>query len=271
LVTLLIRAWVPESPRWLIRNGLLDEARRSLAWALRKDPNEIDLPAASPKMPPTPWRELFNYPRSVVVTFLTSLAQVGGSGLWAGVSISILHITGSTVVYLTLGVGLAGLAGQFVMSYLSDAIGRRKSGMLCGFGAALSLAVAGYYYAAFFGTVSVFWLLVMVASFFGVASAAIVRPYTAEVWPAGLRASGIGLAYGVGSLSGLLAPRGIELIIGAPSFLSPQATPDSVLPAMLFLAAWYAVAGLVFWLFAMETNGHTIEEIDSTFVNKPAM
>jgi putative MFS transporter len=243
-----IRAWVPESPRWLIRNGLLEEAKRSLVWALRKNPNEIDLPAASPKMPHTPWRELFNYPRSVVVTCLTSLVQVGGVGigLWAGVYTSILHITWSTVVYLTLGVGLAGLVGQFVMSYLSDAMGRRKSGMICGFGAALSLALAGYYYNAFFGTASVFWLLVMFASFFGVGSAAIVRPYTAEVWPVGLRASGMGLAYGVGNLGGLIAPRGIELIIGAPSYSSPQATPESILPALLFLAAWYALAGLVF-------------------------
>jgi putative MFS transporter len=265
VVTLLIRAWVPESPRWLIRNGLLEEARRSLAWALRKDPNEIDLPAAFPKMPRTPWRELFNYPRSVAVTCLISLAQVGsvGIGLWAGVYTSILHICWPTVVYLTLGVSLAGLAGQFVMSYLSDAIGRRKSGMLCGFGAALSLVFAGLSYDAFFGTVSVFWLLVMVASFFSIGSAAIVRPYTAEVWPLGLRASGMGLAYGVGSLGGLLAPRGLELIIGAPSLSSPQSTPGSVLPAMLFLAAWYALAGLVFWLLAVETKGRSIEEIEA--------
>ena len=126
----------------------------------------------------------------------------------------------------------------------------------------MSLALAGCYYDAFFGTVSVFWLMVTVASFFGVGSAALIRPYTAEVWPASLRASGMGLAYAIGSLGGLLAPLGLELIIGAPSFSSPQATPASVLPVMLFLAAWYALVGLVFWLFAIETRGRSIEEID---------
>jgi hypothetical protein len=86
----------------------------------------------------------------------------------------------------------------------------------------------------------------------------------AEVWPMGLRASGIGLACGVGTLGGLLAPLGLEEIIGAPSFLNPQATAaSSILPATLFLAAWYALAGFVFWLFAMETRGRSIEEIDA--------
>ena len=53
------------------------------------------------------------------------------------------------------------------------------------------------------------------------------------------------------------------MIIGAPSFLSPQATPDSVLPATLLLATSSALGGLVFWLFAIETRGRSIEEIDA--------
>ena len=40
LFTLVIRAWVPESPGGLIRRGRRDEARRSIAWALQVDPRD---------------------------------------------------------------------------------------------------------------------------------------------------------------------------------------------------------------------------------------
>ena len=72
-MTLMIRAWVPESPRWLIRRGRREEARRSIAWALQIDSNDIKLPATLPELQHTRWRELFKYPRSA--------ALVGGGRL----------------------------------------------------------------------------------------------------------------------------------------------------------------------------------------------
>ena len=50
LLVLMIRYWVPESPRFLMRMGRHDEARRSLAWALQCDP------AKSSCRPPRPMR-----------------------------------------------------------------------------------------------------------------------------------------------------------------------------------------------------------------------
>ncbi len=64
-LVLMIRYWVPESPRWLIRMGRHEEARNSIAWALQVDPSRIELPKEVLEPDKTVWRELFRYPRSV--------------------------------------------------------------------------------------------------------------------------------------------------------------------------------------------------------------
>ena len=42
VLVLMVRYWVPESPRWLIRMGRHEDARKSLAWALQVDPKQIE-------------------------------------------------------------------------------------------------------------------------------------------------------------------------------------------------------------------------------------
>ena len=51
VLVFMIRYWVPESPRWLIRMGRHEEARHSLAWALMIDPegNRAAADAAGPR------------------------------------------------------------------------------------------------------------------------------------------------------------------------------------------------------------------------------
>src|SRR5271156_4023332 len=222
VLTLLIRAWVPESPRWLIRKGRREEARGSIAWALQINPNEIELPATLPEVQHTPWRELFNYPRSVVLTALTSLMQTSGVGLalWATtLLVVIIKIKPNEASYLMIWVSLTAFVGRLFCSYLSDAIGRRWSGILACTAAAATLVLAGYWANLFIGAVSVFWLMLMVHSFFGGGSYAIIAPYLAEVWPGGLRASGMGLGYGIGNLGKIISPLGLALIIGSPNFV----------------------------------------------------
>jgi len=95
-LSLLIRAWVPESPHWLIRVGRLAEARQSLAWALMVDPREIQLPAVAPPVEPLAWRELFKYPRSVAAGCLAGLSGTGITGflLWqVTLFVMVLHVT----------------------------------------------------------------------------------------------------------------------------------------------------------------------------------
>jgi putative MFS transporter len=265
-LVLLIRYWVPESPRWLLRMGRHEEARRSIAWALQVDPSLIELPQSALEPDKTRWRELFQYPRSIAAACCTALSQTGGVGLLLWITtlfVLVLKITPAEASYLMIYVSLVGIAGRLFCSYLSDAIGRRASGALIGFAGALTMAAAGYFSDVYIGTVSVFFLLIMVQRFFGDGSYAIIGPYLAEVWPLRLRASGMGLGYGVGNLGKILGPLGLAIIIGSSNYVSPKASLDAIFPALLYLAFWYAFAGAAFWLIGIETKGRSIEEIGS--------
>jgi putative MFS transporter len=263
---LMIRYWVPESPRFVMRMGRHEEARKSLAWALQCDPDEIELPTTPPEVEKTSWRELFKYPRSMAAACLVALSQTGGVGILMWITtlfVMVLKITPAEASYLMIYVGILGIIGRIVASWMSDAFGRRPSGFLIGIGGAISMALAGYWHDVYLGTVSVFFVLIMVQRFFGDASYAIIGPYLAEVWPNRLRASGMGFSYGVGNLGKIIGPLGLALIVGSSNYVSPKVTLDAIFPALLFLAFWYGQAGLVFALLGFETRGRSLEEINS--------
>ena len=267
LLVLMIRYWIPESPRWLMRMGRMEEARKSLAWALQCDPKEIELPTTIVEGEKTRWRELFKYPRSMTTACLVALSQTGGVGILMWITtlfVMVLKVTPAEASYLMIWVGILGIIGRLVASWMSDAFGRRASGFLIGMGGAISMALAGYFHDAYVGTISVFFVLIMVQRFFGDASYAIIGPYLAEVWPNRLRASGMGFSYGIGNLGKIIGPLGLALIVGSSNYISPKLTIDAIFPALLFLAFWYGQAGLVFLLLGIETKGRSIEEIGST-------
>jgi len=267
LMTLLIRAWVPESPRWLAGQGRAEEARKSLAWALQVAPESIPLSAlAFPVQEKARFRQLLQYPRSLVVSFLGSLgAQTGvyGVNLWAPtLLLLVLHTTAQQASFYMIFVACGGFAGRIAFSVLSDAIGRRKSGALVGFGAGIFVSLAGIFYNHFLGGVSLFWLFLIVTHFFGDGGFSIVGPYSAEVWPSNIRATGMGAAYGFGGIGKIIGPLGLAMIVGSSNILNPKVSIQHLTPAFIYLGAWFMLTGVVYGIFGMETRGRSFEQID---------
>jgi len=276
VLVFMIRYWVPESPRWLIRMGRQEEARRSLAWALMIDPKEITLPATVETAEKTRWLELFKYPKLLAAGCMTGLTQTGGAslGLWgATLLVIVLNITPAHAAYLMVFVGLSGIAGRFFITTMIEPLGRRGAGTLaCGM-AALLMVMQGYLYDVFIGSWSLFYILFLAQTFFGSAIYSVVGPYMSEIWPARLRSSGMGLSYGTGNLGGkVLGPAGLAVIMGAGDIIKPAA-PNLVMlgPAFIYFASWLVLGIIGFWVFGPETKGRTFEEMDSTLARPARM
>ena len=272
-LTLYIRAWVPESPHWLMRMGRPEEARRSIAWALQIDPESIPLPETMPEVEHTRWIELFNYPRSMIAGCLTGLTQTGGValGLWmVTLFVMVLRISPEKASALVIWVSLAAVAGRFFCSWISDAMGRRASGMWTCLVAAMFMSMAGYLNSVFIGGVSMFFVMIVLQNFFGSGNYSIVGPYMGELWPARLRGSGMGFVYGVGNLGKFIGPAGLALIAGSSNYVKPQATLDALIPAFNYFAFWYVLGAAAFWFIGFETGGRSIEEIDASLATPDA-
>ena len=118
LLVLLVRLWVPESPRWLCRQGRYEEARNSLAWALQMQPSALPLPTAADAGPiiKSNWLDLFKYPRSLVVSWLGNAgAQTGvyGITLWApSLFVLLLKVSPQEAAKMMILLSVCGFVGR---------------------------------------------------------------------------------------------------------------------------------------------------------------
>jgi MFS transporter, putative metabolite:H+ symporter len=271
-LALFVRYYVPESPRWLLDQGRPEEARRSIAYLLMRDEEELSL-EAPPRdgEPEYGFRRLLRYRTSVIVTsgawFGASVA-VAGLVLWGPTFLKeILEIDSDEAALLFVFVTLGSFAGRLFFSFAPERLGRRICGVLMGAGAAPLLVLAGFSGESELAGVSLFLLALIAASFFVDGGFANLAPFTPEVFPTSMRTQGLGLAWAFSGVGRIVGPLAVGTIAGTGNDpIEPQAALDAMAPAFSFLAAASLLAGLVFLLMKLEPHGRDLESLSTELV-----
>jgi len=268
-LVLLLNRWIPESPRFLLERGRLEDAEKVMARygvILEKTDTAAGNGATSTPEPQRGGSHFAGLGRLFRAPYLSHTLTVGLYGLgWGLVNWGFLTflptiledqgLESSAVNTLLFWSALIAVPGTVLVAYLYGMWSSKKSMVLYAALTSLTLvgfAVLGPSVAAGNQVVLGGLVILLLISSGGVIS--MLSPYTAEVYPTDLRGTGSGLAAGSSKLGGILGPPvAAGVLVLAPGFAAPA----------LVMAAPIALAAVVLGTKGIETRGRALEELAS--------
>ncbi len=247
-VAFLARFTVPESPFYFARHGRLEEAAGVLRRVTRSDVTASTL-SEEQAAPRAPVNALFQgalLRRSAVTIIVWIALNFSYYGLF-------LALPFLLPAFAAVGANVGLLAWFFIVSALAQFPGYLVSMILVeAWGRKRTLAVflilggiSGLVFATATELTTLFVSLALV-SFFNLGAWGAVYPYTSELFPTQYRATGFGMAEGVGKITAILGP----VLFGAL-----YASTGGVIAPLAAIAAVMALGGVALGAIGPETKG----------------
>jgi putative MFS transporter len=256
LLVILLSRFIPESPRFLLHMGRIDEAQKTLA---RFD---IQLVRATvvkqTEVAKHSVRQLFRKPYASVTLAVCIYGVAWGLVNWGFVLMlptimqDFLQLDGKIANRLLAKSALIAVPGCVVVSWLYGFWSSKRTLILFAIGTALVLGIfstvqnGAEFDQTFFSVLTV----ILLVGLSGMIS--MLPPYSVELYPTRLRATGGGFTASSSKLGGVIGPGSIGFILAA--------FPGFTVPALL-LTAPLLLAAVTLWLNGRETSGRRLEEI----------
>jgi MFS family permease len=273
LVVVVMRLWIPESPRWLMIHGRPEQALDIVADIERKATRDPDIPAdmALPIIrlrmrDHTPLREvaqtLFHtYRQRSMVGLALMVAQAFFYNAifftYALVLSSFFHIPSEHIGWYILPFAAGNFLGPLLLGRLFDTIGRRAMIAFTYGISGILLAVSGYLFAAGYLTAQTQTIAWMVIFFFASPAASAAYLTVSETFPLEVRALAIAMFYAIGTgIGGVAGPA----LFGA---LIDTGSRTSVFAGYCLGSALMIAAALIGWRYGVAAERRSLEAVAS--------
>ncbi len=271
IVVFPLRAFMPESPRWLANRGRYDEANRVLS-AIE---DQISAHGAKP-LPPIPAHIAAVRPATARISdllkgvyrrrtlavwtiwFCTYIIVYGLNTTMPSLLRTIYHATLPQSIAYGFYSSVLGLCFTVTGIFLIDIYGRRPLFMLGQLCSAVPLLLLAWYSGPGFALYAVMGLAMLASSFNSILALGL-STYTAELYPTEMRAVGVGIGNAWVRFAAIVGP----IFIG-------WAIPHLGLnTAYLVFAIFGVIGGLTVIFFATETRGQVLEILSPSLAPTP--